>query len=223
MPEAVKHSASGATLPSVKMVTVVEHPVAQHALTMLRNKQTPPHQFRTFSNQLLVALVMEATRSLPTRAESVAAAGQTALGHVIAKPIVFLAVARSGLGLAHRMVEFFPDLLVGTISYDVSAAGQTPDPRLHLPNAPALRDARVIVFDPIVATGASASLAISLVRRTGASDISLVSFLVSAPGLNQIQENAPDLRVWTASIEPKLDARRGPMPGVGDFPARLFG
>jgi len=223
VPEAVKHSASGATLPSAKMVTVVEHPVAQHALTMLRNKQTPPHQFRTFSNQLLVALVMEATRSLPTRAETVAVAGQTELGHVIAKPIVFLAVGRSGLGLAHRMVEFFPDLLVGTISYDVSASGQTPDPRLHLSNAPALRDARVIVFDPIVATGASASLAISLVRRTGASDISLVSFLVSAPGLNQVQESAPDLRVWAASIEPKLDARRGPMPGVGDFPARLFG
>ena len=71
--------------------------------------------------------------------------------------------------------------------------------------------------------GASASRAISLVRRSGAVDLALVTFVVSAPGLSHIQANAPDLQIWTAARDDKLDARHGPLPGVGDFAARLFG
>ncbi len=205
------------------MVTVVRHPVAQHALTMLRNKLTPPHQFRTSSNQLLIALMHEATRSLPTHAETVPTEKESVVGHVLSKPLVFLAIARHGLGLAHRMVEFFPDLLVGTISVEPTTNGQPADARLHLPNAPALGDARVIVFDPIVASGASASRAVGLVRRVGAKDVSLVSFVVSESGLEMVQSRAPELQVWTAAIDAKLDTRRGPVPGVGDFAARMFG
>lgn len=205
------------------MVMVVKHPVAQHALTVLRNKHTPPHQFRTSSNQLLVALLMEAIRTVPTRAENVATAGDEAVGQVMMKPVVLLAIERQGVGLAHRMVEIFPDMLVGTIGFDNSSNGQRGNVRLHLSNAPALGDARVIVFDPVVATGASARRAIGLVRRGGATDIALVSFVVSTPGLDHLQTDMPELHVWTAAIESKLDSRRGPLPGVGDFAARLFG
>jgi uracil phosphoribosyltransferase len=223
-PAAIAPTAARApALPSAGMVTVVKHPVAQHALTMLRNKLTPPHQFRTSSNQLLVALMQEATRTLPTRAETVPTEKETAMGHVLSKPLVFLTIARHGLGLAHRMAEFFPDLLVGTISYDPATSGPHSDARLHLPNAPALGDVRVIVFDPIVATGTSASRAVRLVRRVGAKDVALVNFVVSASGLETIQSRAPELQIWTAAINGKLDPKRGPMPGVGDFAARMFG
>lgn len=210
-------------LPSAKMVTVVAHPVAQHALTMLRHKLTSPHEFRMSSNHLLVALIQEATRSLPTHTETVPTQHESTLGHVLTKPMVFLTLRRQGLGMAHRMADFFPRLLVGTISYDPAANGQPAEARLHLANAPALGDTHVIIFDPIVATGASASRAVGLVRRVGAIDVSLVSFVMSATGLETIQSRAPELRVWTAAIDKKLDARKGPIPGVGDFAARMFG
>ena len=214
---------SGPALPSSKKVTVVKHPVAQHALTALRSKLTAPHDFRTISNQLLVMLVMEATRTLPTREESVPGPADVVVGQTLAKPVVFLTIARQSLGLAHRMADFFPDLLVGSISLGHAEGGQQSVARLHLPHAPALSDARVIIFDPIVATGSSSSRAINLIRRSGASDISLVSFVISDPGLSRVQATFPDLAVWTAAIDFKLDARRGPLPGVGDFAERLYG
>jgi uracil phosphoribosyltransferase len=214
---------NGSAFPLSKRVTVTKHPIAQHALTVLRNPLTPPPRFRTISNQLLVMLVMDATRTLPLRGESAAGSGDDGSGQVVAKPVVFLTVARHGLGLAHRMVDFFPDLLIGAISFDAGQSGNGSESRLHLPNAPALSDARVILFQPVVATGGSSSRAISLVRRSGATDIALVSFLVSAPGLGRLQSSFPDLSVWTASIENKLDARRGPLPGIGDFAERLYG
>ncbi len=221
--EVTAPAARTAAPPSAKAVTVVKHPIAQHALTMLRNKLTSPHHFRTSSNQLLISLMHEATRSLPTHSETVPTEKEPVVGQVLAKPVVFLTVARHGLGLAHRMAEIFPDLLVGTISYDPAANGQQSDARLHLPNAPALGDARVIIFDPIVATGASAGRAVGLVRRVGAKDISLVSFVMSEAGLEAVQARAPELLVWTAAIDGKLDPRKGPIPGVGDFAARIFG
>ena len=219
----VFNSPSVRASPPQKKIVVVDHPVAQHALTVLRNKHTESHHFRIISNQLLVLLVLEATRSLPTRPESNEASSNESVGQVLAKPVVFVTIARHGLGLAHRLAEFFPSLLVGAISLERSDGGKHAETRLHLPNAPALSDARVILFDPIVATGSSACQAIKLVRRTGALDISVVSFVVSAPGVDRIHTEFPTTAMWTASIETKLDARRGPIPGLGDLAQRLYG
>lgn len=220
-PDAV--SPNGSSASPWKKPAVIEHPVAQHALTMLRNRQTTPQQFRSASNQLLMMLLTEVTRNLPTRIEVPSSGSESALGRVLVKPIVLLATARHGLGLAHRMAEFFPNLLVGALSFESSGGDRIPEARLHLSNAPALGDARVIIFAPIVATGSSSARAINHARRSGATDICLVSFVISSPGLTRVQTGAPELLVWTASIDSKLDARRGPLPGIGDFSERLFG
>jgi len=196
----------------------VRHPVAQHALTMLRNRLTAPHQFRSSSNQLLSALLHEATRSVPLRTKSVTVDKEPVAGQVFAKPVVFLTIARHALGFGHRMAELFPELLVGTISYDPAAHGR----RINLPNAPAFGDAKVIIFDPVVATGTSSGRAVGLVRRIGATDISLLSFVISTSGLEAIHARVPEVQVWTGAIDPKLDAHKGPLPGVGDFAARMF-
>jgi uracil phosphoribosyltransferase len=202
---------------------VVDHPVAQHALTMLRNKHTAPHQYRAISHYLLVLLLAESTRNLPIRPETVATFSDDVVGQVLAKPVVLLTVARHGLGLANRMIEFFPDMMVGAISFDPSKKGGRQELRLHLANAPALSDARVILFDPVVSTGSSSSAAIQLVRRAGATDVSLVSFVVSDSGLTRIQADFQNLYIWTAAIDAKCDARRGPMPGIGAFAERMHG
>jgi uracil phosphoribosyltransferase len=94
---------------------------------------------------------------------------------------------------------------------------------LHIANAPALADVRVILFDPVVASGGSVSQALNLLRRCGAIDVSLISFLVSLPGLSRLQSSFPDLTVWTAAIDSELDPKRGPLPGLGNFAERLYG
>ena len=189
----------------------------------LRNKRTAPAQFRVVTNQLLVLLTLEATRSMPTRDELVETHSTTHTGQVLAKPVVFLSIARHGLGLAHGVADFFPDLLVGTISLDRHGDHPGAEPRLHLVNAPALGDARVILFDPVVATGFSASQALNFIRRSGATDITLLSFLASFQGLSRLQTASPDLSVWTAGIDSDWDSKRGPMPGLGNFAERLYG
>ena len=209
--------------PVAKKVNVAEHSLAQHALMALRNKHTAPAQFRQITNQLLVLLTLEATRTLPTRDELVETHTTTHTGQVLAKPVVFLSITRHGLGLAHSVADFFPELLVGTISLDRNGDNPHTEPRLHLVNAPALSDARVILFDPVVASGFSASQAINFIRRSGATDIVLLSFLSSFQGLSRLQTSSPELSVWTAGIDSDWDSKRGPMAGLGNFAERLYG
>jgi uracil phosphoribosyltransferase len=246
-PPAVAVSKPMPNPPAAKKVNVAEHPLAQHALMALRNKHTAPAQFRRISNQLLVLLAIEATRSLPTRDDLVETAtgaevtsppwprspnarddaakshSTTHTGQVLAKPVVLLSLTRHGLGLAHNLTDLIPDLLVGTISLDRTGDNPGAEPRLHLINAPALGDARVILFDPVVATGASASQALNFLRRSGATDITLISFLVSFQGLSRVQTTLPDLAVWTAGIDNEWDSKRGSLAGLGNFGARLYG
>lgn len=207
--------------PTVKKVNVAEHPLAQHTLMALRNKHTASPQFRQLSNQLLVLLALEATRTLPTRDDLVQTYSTTHTGSVLAKPVVLLSITRHGLGLAHQLAGFFPDLLVGSISLERNGNPGI-EPRLHIVNAPALSDASVILFDPVVATGLSASQAVSFIRRAGATDITLLSFIVSFQGLSRLQSAAPDLSVWTAGIDSEWDSKRGPLPGLGNFAERLY-
>jgi uracil phosphoribosyltransferase len=204
-------------------VNVVEHPVAQHALTALRNKDTLTKQFRMFSNQLMVLLAIEATRTLPLREEPVKTPAASHVGNALGKPVVFLSLTREGLGLAHTLADYIPEVSIGSITLDHGNTGKPNEPRLHLVNAPVLTEARVILFDPVVGAGFSAGSALHLIRCSGASDVSLLSFLISSPGLKRVQAAIPGLTVWTAAIEPELDARRGPLPGLGNFSERLYG
>ncbi len=209
--------------PSVaNKVNVADHPLAQHALMALRNKFTVSPQFRQICHHLLALLTIEATRKLPTRDDLVQTHSTTHTGPVLAKPVVFLSVNRQGLGLAHHMADFFPDLLVGAISLERNGNPGI-EPRLHLVNAPALSDARVILFDPVVATGLTASQAIKFIHRTGATDVTLISYIVSFQGLSRLQAAAPDLSIWTAGIDSDWDSKKGPLPGLGNFTERLYG
>lgn len=204
-------------------VQVVEHPLAQQALTILRNRQTSSRHFRQISNQLLALLLIEATRALPSKSHPVDTAAGSHLGSVLARPVILLTLARHGLGLAHNMADMFPELFVGSISLERSAETKAMGGRLHLVNAPALADAHVILFDPVVSSGGTAQAALGLVQRCGATRVTLISLLFSLPGLSHLQATFPDLQVWTAGIDPSLDAKRGPLPGLGNFAERLYG
>ena len=201
-------------------VNVAAHPAAQHALSLLRSKPTQAWEFRTTCNQLLMLLAMDATRSLPLRDRTIETNHGAQPGHALAKPVVFLSVTRDGLGLSHTISDCLPGLLVGGISIE-----RTPDhsgfqSRLHLPSAPALSDSRVILFDPVVSTAAAAGSALRLVRRLGATDISLLSFVISSQGLLRLQADYPELTVWTAAVDSAWDPKRHPTTLLGNFRER---
>lgn len=204
-------------------IHLLDHPIAHHTLAALRNRQTPPEQFRQHCQRLLLFLVMEATRALPTREQSdETTAGVRAAGRALGKPVVLLSMARHGMGLAHQMAEYIPESVTGVINLTDGEAG-APEARLHLVRAPALNEARVILFAPVVATGLTSCLALNLLRRFGATDTALLSVVVSSAALMRIQATDPAVSIWTAAVDSGWDAKLGPLPGIGNFAERFFG
>ena len=201
---------------------VLEHPIADHILAALRDRNTPPEQFRLHCQRLLLFLLVEATRSLPRRECKGEAVRDGASGRAGKKVVVFLSLNRHGLGLTHQMADCIPDAVTGVISVD-EADHERPEARLHLVRAPALSEARVMVFAPVVATGLSTCLALKLLRRSGATDITLISLITSEVGQMRIQASDPGIDMWTAAIDRDWDARLGPVPGIGNFVERLYG
>ena len=210
-------------VPVATRMHLLDHPVAQHAMTQLRNRHTLPLQFRDTCNQLLLMLALEAVRSLPLREEPVETERGLHAGQVVARPVVFFALNRHALGLAHSAASILPGLQVGNITLDRAADGQGLEPRMHLNSTPMLDTTRVILFDPVIASGNAASLALQLLRRSGATDLTLINFVGSLPGLSRLQSAFPDLQIWTAGIDSELDLKHGPVPGIGNFAERLYG
>lgn len=210
------------SLANQDQVHVIDHPIAQHALALLRSKGTRAQDFRSASNQLLYLLTIEALRSLPTREVTVETGGAPIGGRILQRSAIFLAVTRDGLGLAHNVADFVPNLQVGTIS--VESGLQSPDPtaRLHLANAPALSDARVLLFDPVVTTGLSCLHAANTLRRSGAHDLALLSFTITSQALSRLHAAVPELSTWSAAIDGTWEEKRGALPGLGSFAARMY-
>jgi len=204
-------------------VNVVEHPIARHALTALRNRDTLPGQFRVFANQLLLVLAIEATRNLPTRDELVQTVSGSCVGRTMGKPVVLLSLDRHCLGLAHQVADLIPNVAIGTISLERVGNGSGFEPRLHLRNAPAFNTAHVVLFDPVVTTGLSAGMAVDFLHRSGATEITLLSFLISSVALERVQAARSGLTVWTAGVETEVDSRRGAFSSLGNFGERLYG
>ena len=217
------HAAPAPRLPAVRNINVVDHPIALHALAALRNQETAPEQFRAFCSQLLMLLAIESTRTLPTRDPALDGVSGPDGAQALGKPVVFLSLTRHGLGLAHQVADFIPNLSVGLISLGQPGNGRLLEPRLHIVNAPALSDARVILFNPVVATGLSTSMALNFLRSSNAEDVTLLSFLTSAAGLDRALKALPGLIVWTAAIDSGWDSKRDSLPNLGNFGERLYG
>lgn len=203
--------------------TILDHPVAQHALTALRHRHTPASDFQVHCRQLLLLLAWEATRTVATATRKVVAAAHECDGRALARPIVFISATRQGLGLSSAVVEALPGVSVGSISLDATDERQPPQARLHMFRAPSLAHASVLLFAPVVATGLSATLALSLLRQSAAKDVALLTFVMSGQGLARIRRNFPDVPVWTGAVDHEWDAKLGPVPGIWNFSERVCG
>jgi uracil phosphoribosyltransferase len=203
-------------------VTVVEHPLVRVKLTRLRDETTAPEEFRARLAELATLLVFEATRDLATRPIEIRSPLATVEGAALARPIIIAPILRAGLGMVEGMLHVLADVSVGHI-------GMKRDEHTHRPtsyyfNLPAhLPEAEVIVVDPMLATGHSSSAAISRLKEAGAKRIRFVCCVSCPEGLRQVCSEHPDVRVFTAAIDPGLNEKAYIVPGLGDAGDRYFG
>lgn len=203
------------------MVTVVDHPLAAHQLGILRDRSTSYTDFRRAARILAYLLVAEATSDLPTEDVDIATPLESATVRRIAQPIVAVAVFRAGLGLLDAAIDLIPDARIGYAG--VQRNEETAEPMEYYTKFPDMKSARVLILEPMLATGGSLEWAVAKVKEHGAADITAVC-VVSAPvGVERMESQHPDVRVVTAAIDRDLDHHFYIRPGLGDMGDRLFG
>lgn len=203
------------------MLHVLDHPLAAHVITHLRDKTTKPATFRTLSYQISLLLAIEATRNLPTEVKTIETPLEPTPARVLAQPLVVVPILRAGLGMVQPFLDLFPDVSVGYIGLERDHA--TAVARSYYCKLPSLPGRRVLLVDPMLATGGSAVQAIEVVRGQGATDITLVSIVSSPEGVAEVEKHHPKLPIYTAALDRALNAKKYIVPGLGDFGDRLYG
>jgi uracil phosphoribosyltransferase len=202
-------------------LTVVDHPLAQHLLTQLRDQATPPPVFRTIAKRLTIALVLEAVRGLPTVSMEVETPLERAPGRLIDPDLVAVPILRAGLGMLEAVTDLFPEVSVGYIGLERDE--QTLLPKSYYAKLPPVRGRHVLLLDPMLATGGSAAKACHSIADCGAAEIRFVCVVAAPEGLAKMEEEHPNVPIFTASLDRELNDRGYILPGLGDFGDRLFG
>lgn len=200
---------------------VLTHPLAQHVLTHLRDKTTKPVLFRTLSYQVSLLLALEATRDLATTDKEIETPLEKMTAKVLAKPLVVVPILRAGLGMLQPFHDVFPDVSVGYVGLERDH--ETAIARSYYCKLPPLAGARVLVVDPMLATGGSAAQAITLVKAQGATDIGFVCIVAAPEGVATLEKAHPDIPIHAGAVDRQLNARKYILPGLGDFGDRLYG
>ena len=204
-------------------VHLVDHPLVRHKLTLLRDQNTPTFQFRSLLEEISLLLAYEATRFMATTRREVQTPVGTCLGHSLeGKKVVLVPILRAGWTMAEAMLRILPSARVGHV-------GLFRDPKTleaveYYFRMPAeMEDRDVIVVDPMLATGHSAVAAIDRVRKLKPRSLRFVCLLAAEDGVRELRKRHPDVRVYTAAIDPRLNEKGYILPGLGDAGDRLYG
>jgi len=201
---------------------VVDHPIGQDLLLSLRDKSTPSDAFRQLARRLSLVLTFEATRDLATKADTVETPLGPASGHRVATEIVVVPVLRAGLGMLDAVLELLPMARVGHIG--LQRDEETAVAQKYYAKFPVgLSSARVLMIDPMLATGGSAVFALDLLRDAGARDIRLLCIVAAPEGIRTVEAAYPNVHIYTPVVDTALNARKFIVPGLGDFGDRLYG
>lgn len=203
-------------------ITTLQHPMAQHLLTHLRDKTTKPPLFRLLTKRLTVLIAIEATATLALRSRRIETPLESLDSPVLADPLVVVPVLRAGLGMLDPIVEFLPDVSVGYIGLErdhktaVASAYYAKLP-------PQMNGRTTLILDPMLATGGSASQAISTVKAAGAGKVLMLCIVAAPEGVAVLNRDHPDVEIFTAGLDRGLNDRKYILPGLGDFGDRLYG
>lgn len=202
---------------------ILDHPLIQHKLMHIRDKNTGTKQFRELVNEVSMLMGFEITRHLPVKEVEVEtpvgiAKAQTLTG----KKIGLIPILRAGLGMVDGMLQLLPAAKVGHIGlYRDPETLQPVEYYLKLPSD--ISERMLIVLDPMLATGGSANDAIDSLKKRGAKAIKLMSLVAAPEGIKVIQENHPDVDIFICALDEKLNEKGYIVPGLGDAGDRLFG
>src|SRR5437868_11613685 len=205
------------------VVVEVKHPLVQHKLSYLRDKDTPTVHFRKLVNEVTLLLTYEATKDLPTEEVEVETPlEQARFPRISGKKVAVCPILRAGIGMLDGVLSLISSARVGFIGmYRDEATLQPVEYYSKLPADVADRD--VILLDPMLATGNSTAAAIRTVKEAGATSVRLIAIIAAPEGIERIVRDHPDVQIVVASIDRGLNERGFIVPGLGDAGDRLYG
>jgi uracil phosphoribosyltransferase len=200
----------------------ITHPCIQHKLALLRDQATGHKKFRELATEITMFLCYEALKKIKVRTVAVQTPLAEAQCHMIAEDLVVVPILRAGVGMLEGILDLVPTARVGFI-------GMYRDEKTKLPVAyyqrlpKEARNGLCIVIDPMLATGGSTAAAIDILKKAGAANVVVVCIVTCPEGLKTVEDAHPDVEIYTASVDERLDDRKYILPGLGDAGDRLFG
>ena len=208
--------------PEARNLQVLDGPLSQHKLAVLRDERTPTPEFRQAMKELALIMVAEATRDMPTRPVRIRTPLAETEVEEISDPVCLVPVLRAGLGMLDGALALLPQATVGFMG--LFRDEETAQPIEYYVNLPRnLEDYLVMVLDPMLATGGSLSATLTKLKDEGATWISCLHAVAAVPGVERLSREHPDVRLYAAAVDPELDERSFIVPGLGDAGDRLYG
>ena len=203
-------------------VHIIDHPLVQHKLSLMRDKQTSTNKFRQLLQEISMLMGYEVTRDFPLMYEEI----ETPLlpmsaPKIAGKKVVIAPILRAGLGMVDGLLDLIPSARVGHIG--MYRDEETCKPVFYYYKMPAHKDRLVIVTDPMLATGGSACDAIERLKKDGFTHIRLMALVASPQGVKAVRDNHPDVDIYLASLDEGLNDKNYILPGLGDAGDRIFG
>lgn len=200
---------------------VLDHPLAQHLVAGLRDENTPPERFREIARNLSRLIIYEATRSVPLATFNLKTPIETTEVKMLGCGLAVVPILRAGLSMLEASLELFPDVAVGYIGLERSH--ETLLPNSYYEKLPSLSGRFTLCMDPMLATGGSASHALSVLKAHGSQDLVMVSVIAAPEGVAKLQKDHPDVPVYVAALDRQLNDLKYIVPGLGDYGDRLYG
>ena len=204
-------------------VCVFDHPLILHKLSILREKSTSVKEFRELISEIAMLMCYEATRDLPLEEiEIETPVAKAKVKHIAGKKLAIVPILRAGLGMVDGMVSMMPNVKVGHIG--LFRDPETLEPvKYYFKMPPDIEERDVIVVDPMLATGGSASAAIKFLKDDGVKHIKLMCIIGAPEGVKRMQEDHPDVDIFVAALDDHLNEHGYIVPGLGDAGDRIFG
>lgn len=206
-----------------KNLVIMDHPLIQHKLSVLRDEKTGSKEFKELVDEIATLIAYEATRDLPLTEVKVQTPLAIASTKVLAgKKLAVVPILRAGLGMVSGMLNLIPAAKIGHIG--LYRDHETLEPVEYYCKLPSdIEERQIFVVDPMLATGGSASAAIGFIKKRGGKNIKLMCILAAEVGIERIQKDHPDVQIYCAAVDEKLTDKGYIYPGLGDAGDRLFG
>lgn len=204
-------------------VCVFDHPLIQHKLSIMRDKSTSVKEFRELVSEIAMLMCYEATRDLPLEpVEIETPVAKATVNRIAGKKLAIVPILRAGLGMVDGMVSMMPNVKVGHIG--LFRDPETLEPvKYYFKMPPDIEERDVIVVDPMLATGGSASAAIQFLKEDGVKHIKLMCIIGAPEGVARMQKDHPDVDIFVAALDERLNDHGYIVPGLGDAGDRIFG